>query len=225
VLVVSPWRAIQLPKVERSPVVPLAVTQVVQIADRIVPQLRAAVLFGAATGLRQGELFGLTVDRVDFLGRRARVDRQLLAAPGVVPQFGPPKSAASYRTVPLPDVALEALAAHLGAWPRGRDELLFQTDRGAPIIRNRAADAWRSSAAGLALAPRSGWHALRHHYASVLIAGGESVKVVQSRLGHATAEETLNTYAHLWPDSEDRTRSVVDAAFRDDETSSIGLEG
>jgi len=39
----------------------------------------------------------------------------------------------------------------------------------------------------------------------------ESVKTVQRRLGHATAAETLDTYAHLWPDSDDRTREAVDA--------------
>ena len=54
------------------------------------------------------------------------------------------------------------------------------------------------------------FHELRHFYASLLIDGGESVKAVQARLGHATAEETLNTYAHLWPESEDRAREAVD---------------
>jgi integrase len=53
------------------------------------------------------------------------------------------------------------------------------------------------------------FHELRHFYASRLMDGGESVKAVQTRLGHATAEETLNTYAHLWPDSEDRAREAV----------------
>jgi integrase len=53
-------------------------------------------------------------------------------------------------------------------------------------------------------------HALRHFYASLLIRAGCSVKVVQARLGHATAAETLDTYAHLWPDDEDRTRQAVD---------------
>lgn len=56
-------------------------------------------------------------------------------------------------------------------------------------------------------------HSLRHFYASLLIRHGESVKVVQPRLGHATATETLDTYSHLWPDSEDRTRDAVDAVL------------
>ncbi|MDX6230979.1 MAG: hypothetical protein QOI76_4369 [Frankiales bacterium] len=58
-----------------------------------------------------------------------------------------------------------------------------------------------------------GFHELCHYFASVLIDGGESVKAVQARLGHASAEETLNTYAPLWPESEDRTPAVVDAAL------------
>jgi hypothetical protein len=54
------------------------------------------------------------------------------------------------------------------------------------------------------------FHDLRHYYASLLIRHGESVKVVQKRLGHKSAVETLDTYSHLWPDSEDRTREAVD---------------
>ena len=57
------------------------------------------------------------------------------------------------------------------------------------------------------------FHALRHHYASLLIRFGESVKTVQARLGHASAAETLDTYSHLWPDSDDRTREAVDSAL------------
>jgi hypothetical protein len=57
------------------------------------------------------------------------------------------------------------------------------------------------------------FHDLRHFYASLLIRAGESVKSVQRRLGHKSAVETLDTYSHLWPDSEDRTREAVDAVL------------
>jgi integrase len=52
-----------------------------------------------------------------------------------------------------------------------------------------------------------------HYYASLLIRSGASVKVVQARLGHASAKTTLDVYGHLWPDDEDRTRRAVDDAF------------
>jgi integrase len=48
---------------------------------------------------------------------------------------------------------------------------------------------------------------------TALIRHGEAVKVLQARLGHATAAETLDTYSHLWPDSEDRTRAAVDGVL------------
>jgi hypothetical protein len=53
-------------------------------------------------------------------------------------------------------------------------------------------------------------HDLRHFYASALIRAGLSVKVVQARLGHASARTTLDVYGHLFPDEEDRTRTAVE---------------
>jgi integrase len=58
-------------------------------------------------------------------------------------------------------------------------------------------------------------HDLRHSYASTLIRSGASVKVVQARPGHASATTTLDTYGHLFPDEEDRTRDAIDAALAD----------
>ena len=58
-------------------------------------------------------------------------------------------------------------------------------------------------------------HSLRHFYASGLIAAGVDVVAVQKALGHHSASITLNTYSHLWPDSEDRTRAAVDSVLRD----------
>ena len=49
----------------------------------------------------------------------------------------------------------------------------------------------------------------------LLIRHGESIKTVQERLGHKDATETLNTYSHLWPDSDDRTRAAVDEVLGD----------
>jgi hypothetical protein len=48
----------------------------------------------------------------------------------------------------------------------------------------------------------------------VLIGGKLSVKVVSERLGHTNTNHTLNTYTHLWPEDEDRTRTVIEAALR-----------
>ncbi|HLI39811.1 MAG TPA: tyrosine-type recombinase/integrase [Streptosporangiaceae bacterium] len=55
--------------------------------------------------------------------------------------------------------------------------------------------------------------ACRHFYASALIRYGESVKTVQHLLGHSSPAITLNAYAHLWPDADDRARQAIEAAF------------
>jgi len=82
---------------------------------------------------------------------------------------------------------------------------------GSPLRRSRFSErVWRPAATAVGLVPGVGFHALRHYYASLLIRHGESVKVVQARLGHASAVETLDTYSHLWPDSDDRTREAVE---------------
>jgi len=50
--------------------------------------------------------------------------------------------------------------------------------------------------------PKLTVHDLRHTHASLLLAAGVDVKVIQERLGHASAMVTLNTYAHLMPNSQ-----------------------
>lgn len=125
---------------------------------------------------------------------------------------GPTKTQASNRTIPLPQVVVDALAEHVATFPLGRDGLVFTLD-GEPITRQLFGHVWRPAARVAGIPQGKGVHLLRHYYASLLIRYGESIKTVQARLGHATAAETLDTYSHLWPDSADRTREAIDEAF------------
>ncbi len=108
---------------------------------------------------------------------------------------------------------LETLSAHLEQFGTGPGDLLFTADTGEAIRRPHAGHIWRKAARRIGLERRS-FHDLRHHCASVLIDAGFSVKVVQHHLGHASAKQTLDTYSHLWPDDEDRTRAALDVAMR-----------
>ena len=208
----NPAKGVRLPKKPTDAIVPPTVEQVESVRAELPERYRALVTLAAGTGLRQGECFGLTVDRVDFLHRSITVNRQLVLVGSGPPTFGPPKTSASVRAVPLPDVVGLALAHHLERWPTGDDGLIFTNDRGEALRRNRFNEVWRAARAS-AGANALRFHDLRHFYASLLIAHGESVKVVQARLGHASASETLDTYAHLWPDNEERTRAAVDGVL------------
>jgi integrase len=150
----------------------------------------------------------VTLDRTDFLRRQLVVDRQLLLTRPHT--FGEPKTRSSVRTVPMPQVVVDALAAHIAAYPPGEHGLLFTNTRGGMPNRDDMARAFRAAALEAGAPDGTRLHDLRHYYASLLIRHGESVKVVQARLGHASATETLDTYSHLWPDAEDLTRSAVD---------------
>ncbi len=109
--------------------------------------------------------------------------------------------------IPLPTVVVDALAAHLATFPT--DGLNFTNEHGDMIRRSNFGTMWLQATKSVGLDGLH-FHDLRHYYASLLIRHGESVKTVQARLGHANAVETLDTYSHLWPDSDDRTREAVD---------------
>jgi integrase len=211
-IVANPCEGTRLPKVQQRKVVPPTTEQVEELRGAMPERLRALVTFVAGTGARQGEALGLTVDRLDMLRREVHIDRQLVGLGSAGPRFGPPKTSASVRTIPLPRVVVDSLAAHLAAYPPVGG-LVFSLD-GLPVTRQRFGHLWRPAAAAVGLPARSGLHSLRHYYASLLIRHGESVKTVQARLGHASAIETLDTYSHLWPDSDDRTREAVDSVLR-----------
>ncbi|MFW3171167.1 tyrosine-type recombinase/integrase [Geodermatophilus sp. CPCC 206100] len=211
----SPCEGTKLPKRQPKWVEPLSTEAVAALLAAVPDRYRTLFVLAAGTGMRQGEVFGLTVDRINFLRRQVTVDRQLILVPGKEPFLAPPKTAASNRTIPLPQVVVDALAAHLAAFPAGAEGFLFTTDSGKPIRRTAfSAQVWQPAARAAGLPPAETFHGLRHHYASLLIRHGESVKTVQARLGHASASETLDTYSHLWPDSEERTREAVDEAWR-----------
>jgi integrase len=106
-------------------------------------------------------------------------------------------------------IVTEVLVAHLARFNPGPEGLIFTREAGRPVGRNRVAEVVKA-AASRAGAPAVRFHNLRHFYASALIRTHLSVKVVQARLGHASAVETLDVDGHLWPDDEDRTRQAVD---------------
>ncbi len=185
-------------------------SEVRALADTAPPQLRAAVVLAACTGLRQGELFGLTAGRVVLLRRELRVNQQMVTPNRGEPALGPCKTARSVRTVPVVDHALSVLSQHVERYGPGEHELIFHRE-GRPWARMRAADAF-SRLAARAGVEASGWHALRHHAASVLIAQGLNVTAVAAVLGHSPAE-CLKSYAGWWPNEDEQIRAAVARAW------------
>ncbi|MBG6085865.1 tyrosine-type recombinase/integrase [Zhihengliuella flava] len=215
-LVSSPCVKIKLPAGEGERVRPLPVAAVQAVADAMSGYYRAAVVLAASTGLRPGEWRSLTWDRVDLAGGWITVDRQLVSETAHTYEFGPLKTTSSYRKVKIGPELIDTLQ-QLEPGPFG----LVIYSRGA-VTRGKARTVWARVRRDLLNAEDeasrvdigSGWHQLRHFHASQLIAGGASPVAVAHRLGHKDATETLQTYAHLWPDDHAKLAAMSDGLVK-----------
>jgi len=217
IIPVSPFEKIPAPKLVEKAVQPPDVAEVRQlIAAAYAPRWAAMLEFTALTGLRSGEVRGLRLDRLDFLRRTMLVDQQLVQEKGRGLYFDDLKTGAGLRTLPVTQRALDLVAAYVKDHPVPESGpgagLVFTMPASGLISRSTLDYVIKSICKKAGVKPRH-WHELRHHYASVLIAGGENPKVVQKRLGHEDVMTTLRTYAHLFAEAEEQTRDVLDAAW------------
>ncbi|MGO9640495.1 MAG: tyrosine-type recombinase/integrase [Candidatus Acidiferrales bacterium] len=146
----------------------------------------------AMTGLRPGEVLGLSLDDLDFeqrliLVRRSAWRRHLIS----------PKSSRSVATVPMPGPLAEVLTNYLASWRPNEKRLLFSNRRGNPYSENKVVQHRLWPILDALSIPRCGRHAFRHLHASLLVSSGASPKVAQSQLRHADVNTTMRAYAHV----------------------------
>jgi integrase len=127
----------------------------------------------------------------------------------------PPKSAAGRRSVAMPRLVADELEEHLRALPAvGPDALVFPAPEGGYLhLENFRKRIWLPAVAQAGLAPLR-IHDLRHTCASLAIAAGADVKVLQRMLGHAPAALTLDHYGHLMPGQAESVAERLDLLAR-----------
>lgn len=186
---------------------PDEVGQLMAVADL---DFQPFIALCAFAGLRLGEAAAVQVGDIDFLRKTLTVSRQVQRVNGGAVDVRAPKYG-SERNVYLADSLVALLASHVAMRGlSGKEEWLFIGDGNDPPHQNTVGYWWRKTQRDAGLANIK-LHDLRHFYASGLIASGCDVVTVQRSLGHAKATTTLNTYAHLWPTAEDRTRRAAES--------------
>lgn len=146
-------------------------------------------------GLRWGEVSALRLRHFDREKRLLRVEETLTEVGGKL-AADTPKSAASTRSVPLPEPVYKALLEHLQTSLCGADHYLFTTVTGQPVgYRTFRRFGWDVAAKVVNLPPELTPHCLRHSYATWMLESGAPIQTVRKMLGHASLI-TTQIYAH-----------------------------
>jgi integrase len=205
--------------------------------------LRAIPELAASCGMREGELFGLALEDVDFDEKVIRVRRQVKKI-GQAFVLALPKNDRE-RIIPLSEWDIAVIRRHVARYPSRPYTLPWEKPDGKPRTcrllfrwpsddqhvkaRSYSETVWKPAIARAGIIPapekdkrararyattrKEGIHQLRHYCASVMLAGGVSIRELAEYLGHADPAFTLRVYAHLLPSSHARARAVKDERF------------
>ncbi len=192
---------------------------------------RTLFLSGVLTGMRVGELQALQWGDIAWNANRIYVQRSIFwyrkreaeefgQEGSELWRFTSPKSKRSKRSIVMSPKLREALELHRLRCPVSPHELVFCTPKGTPIqYRNLIRREFEPALDGAGLR-KIRFHDLRHTYAALLIAQGFHAKFIQSQLGHASIQTTLDRYGHLLPEAQAGAGEKLDAQLFQSESAS-----
>jgi integrase len=168
------------------------------------PLIRTALF----TGQRLGELLGLRWEDVDLQERELRVERQYTR----LGEYGPPKTKAAVRRIPLSDEMTKFLREHKMRSPyKAADDPVFASRNGKPLGHRNATRRGFEKAAERAEIEGVSFHSMRHAFASRMIDRGISSTVLAALMGHESSTITERKYIHLF--DRQRTDDAVRQAM------------
>jgi integrase len=172
----------------------------------------------ALTGMRRGELLALQWGNIDWNSNTIFVRRSIYWRSKKETQegrtrfeFTSPKSERSVRAVVMSPALKEALEIHRMTCPVSSHDLVFCTKMGSPIDPSNMVEREFRPALTAAGLRCINFHSLRHSYTAMLISQNENIKFIQSQLGHASIQTTMDRYGHLLPVNQVGVGSKLDA--------------
>lgn len=167
------------------------------------------------TGARVGEVLALRDDDVDFSRGVLNITKSLTrkTLDGSLYKITTPKNKSSVRAVSLPNVLLGQLRQYL-AWKRARGlSGTFLFGGNAPLC-SFSYSRMLKNYSKIAGVPQIRIHDFRHSHTSLLINLGANVSLVARRLGHSNTQQTLNTYSHLFPNTDKEIMRILNRSTR-----------
>ena len=191
-------------------VVPLTYDQVKNLANSLTPRFRIMIWIGYYTGMRPSEILGVTWEQLDFENETILIDRQISRNLREVHAPQGLKTDNSERTIGFSKDLQILIREHVDTFGHGPSGLKLQTNGGKVFRYKGAIEMFRVAARAVGLRVGEGLHQLRHTCVSVLIAEGANPKEIQEWVGHASIEETMDTYGHLFPNAKHELSGMLD---------------
>lgn len=216
--------ACELPRTEQAEIRPLDDKAIQAFMNAIQGhRFEAVYLVALFTGLRRGEVCGLTWDCVDLEHGTILVKKQLQPIPGKSGEFrltstknskGRKITAAAYVVDILRRQKVQQTEARLKAGPDWEDDgFVFTDDRGHHISPHTLYNNFKRIMASIGL-PETRLHDLRHTYAVAALRAGDDIKTVQETLGHHSAAFTLNVYGHVTEEMKQASAARMDTFIK-----------
>lgn len=222
----NPADACKLPRVERAEIKPLdddAITRFLKVIHG--HQFENIYLVTLFTGMREGEVLGLTWDCIDFKKGTILINKQLQKVRGSGGEyvFVSPKNNKSRRITPAPSV-MTVLRSQLqrqfdmkcnshGKWDNSMN-LVFTNELGHNLCAQTVYLHFKKLIAEAGY-PDTRFHDLRHSYAVAALQSGDDIKTVQENLGHHAAAFTLDVYGHVTEKMKEDSAARMEAFIKD----------
>lgn len=218
----NPAAVCVLPKVQKAKINPMDEQQTKLFIKAIANEpLRRLFLVALFTGMREGEVIGLTWDNVDLKNGTIYITQQLQRHDGEY-KLMPPKNSKSRLIVPAPyimDILKEEQTAQkenrLKAGPlwENKNGFVFTNAIGGHYSQQYVHKKFKNVVQFIEM-PSLRFHDLRHTYAVAAIRAGDDIKTVSENLGHASVAFTLDIYGHVTDEmrqsSAERMQAYID---------------